>query len=41
MNNKKIFEEHDCEWKNESSCEDEVEDNGIDFKEVEGQEFGE
>jgi hypothetical protein len=37
MNSKKAFETHDCEWKNESSCEEDIEEDGLDFKE-EGEE---
>ncbi len=37
----RTFEEHDCEWKNESACEEEVEDNGIDYDDVEWEEYGE
>lgn len=35
------YERHDCEWKNESACEEEIEDDGTDFDEEEGKEFGE
>jgi hypothetical protein len=33
MSNKKSFEVHDCEWKNESSCEEDIEEDGLNFEE--------
>ncbi len=35
------FSKHDCELKNESACEEEVEEDGMDYEEVEREEFGE
>ncbi len=39
MNRK--YGEHNCELKNESACEEEVEEDGYDYEEVEGEQFGE
>lgn len=41
MTKKKMFERYNCELKNESACEEEVEQDGMDYEEVEGEEFGE
>jgi len=38
---KRIYEKHDCELKNESACEEEIEEDGADFSEEEEQELGE
>lgn len=35
MKSEKAFDVHDCEWKNESACEEEIEDTGLDFEEEE------
>lgn len=37
---KKKFEEHACEFKNESECEEELDEDFINFDEIE-EEFGE
>ncbi len=37
----KKFEEHNCEMKNESACEEELGDDNINFEEEEAEEFGE
>ena len=35
-----IYEKHDCELKNEASCEEEIEeDEGADYDEIESKEF--
>jgi len=39
--NRKTFEQHDCEWKNESACEEDIEEDGGDFKKAEEEEFSE
>lgn len=33
MNNREAFEIHDCELKNESACEEEIEDEGLNYEE--------
>ena len=35
------FKKNNCEFKNESACEEELEEDGLDFEEEEGKEFGE
>jgi hypothetical protein len=37
MKNKTNFEKHDCEWKNESACEEDIEEDGLSFDEEEGE----
>jgi len=39
MNRK--YNEHNCEMKNESACEEELEEDGTDYEDVEAEEFGE
>jgi len=39
MTNK--FEEHSCEFKNESECEEELEEDGVSYETEETEEFGE
>ncbi len=41
MKNKKTFEEYNCDLKNEAACEEELEEEGLNFEEIEGDEFGE
>ncbi len=38
---KSTYREHDCAMKNESACEEEVEEDGSDYEEIEAKEFGE
>ncbi len=38
---KKKFKEHGCEFKNEAECEEELEEDGLNFKEVEEEYFEE
>ena len=35
------YREHDCAMKNESVCEEDVEEDGSDFEDAEAKEFGE
>ncbi len=35
MKNKKDFEKHACQFKNETECEEEVEEEGLELNEVE------
>jgi hypothetical protein len=35
------FEEHSCEFKNESDCEEELEERGVTLEQAEGESFGE
>jgi len=39
--NKKAFEEHSCEIKNEKECEEELEDEDVKLEDAEEEEFGE
>jgi len=36
----KVYEEHSCDLKNESECEEELEEEGISLEEAEEKEFG-
>ena len=35
----KKFKQHACEFKNEAECEEEIEDEGLDFEKVEEEYF--
>ena len=35
------FEKHGCEFKNESDCEEEFDEEGLELREVEKEKFGE
>ena len=37
----KKFERHSCGFKNESECEEELDEERLDFEDAEGEEFGE
>jgi hypothetical protein len=38
---KKVFDKHSCDLKNEKDCEDELEDDEIKLEDAEEEEFGE
>jgi len=35
------FKKHGCEFKNEAECEEELNEESLELREVEGEEFGE
>ena len=37
----KEFSKHSCEFKNESECEEELEESGVSLETAEAEEFGE